>query len=119
MRFQNPITNSAKIHCHESVREDWLYRLAAGIIGGGANAVIGGVTINAIDPIRFNAQNLEFYKLALAMFLTGAVMSIFMALKQTPSSTTTRLPMGAQSEPWPPGDRRGRQLRLVSGSKRT
>ena len=119
MRFRNPVANSARFVSHEKVQVDWLHSLAVGTIGAAANAVIGGVAISAIDPIRFNAQNPDFYKLVLALFLTSAVINIFMYLKEKPSPFTTRLPTQAQFGPWPPADRRGRHLRLVSGSKRT
>ena len=85
MAMQNRAENFARFMGYEKLDVlDWLYGLAAAVIGGGANAVVGGITINMIDPKHFNAGNFDFYKLVAAMFMANAVISLFMYLKQKP-----------------------------------
>lgn len=84
MAVLNP-AGFAKFMGYERIQiVDWIYGLLAAIIGGGANAVVGGATINMIDPHHFNAQTYDFYKLVFAMFLANACISMFMYLKQKP-----------------------------------
>jgi hypothetical protein len=63
---------------------NWLAGLWAAVIGGGANAVAGGVAINMVDPHHFNAQNSDFYRLVIGLFAANATVSFFMYLKQNP-----------------------------------
>lgn len=63
---------------------NWLYGLFTAVITGGANAVVGGVSLNLVDPSHFNAQNQDFYKIVATLFLANATMSFFLFLKQTP-----------------------------------
>ena len=86
---------------------NWLYGLLAAVIAGGANAVVGGVAINMVDPAHFNAQHADFYKLVTALFLANATMSFFLYLKQNPipahliSKTTTTLTIEKTAETKP------------------
>lgn len=63
---------------------NWLYGLFTAVITGGANAVVGGVSLNLVDPSHFNAQNHDFYKIVGTLFLANATMSFFLFLKQRP-----------------------------------
>lgn len=62
----------------------WVYGLGAAFIGGGANAVCGGIAINMVDPAHFNARSKDFYIFVGALFLANGTMSFFLYLKQTP-----------------------------------
>lgn len=64
--------------------KNWIYGLVAAVVGGGANAAVGGFAINTADPAHFNAQHSDLYGVVFKMFLTSAVMSFFMYLKQNP-----------------------------------
>lgn len=64
--------------------ENWLYGLLTAVITGGANAVVGGVSLNLVDPNHFNAQNADLYKVVWTLFLANGTMSFFLFLKQTP-----------------------------------
>ena len=70
-------------HAHFNWGE-WLYGLFAAVIGGGANAVVGGVTLNLVDPSHFNAGNADLYKAVSTLFAANATMSFFLYLKQAP-----------------------------------
>lgn len=63
---------------------NWLYNLGAGFVGGGASAVVSGVTINLMDPGHFNPRTTDFYLIIGAMFLSNGLMSMFFYLKQNP-----------------------------------
>ena len=118
MRFGNLRTTNATSP-EQALPVDWLYRLAVAIICGGANAVLGGLAINFIDPDRFNAHSMAFYKIVFALFLANAAISMFMHFKRKSSPSAPGVAVRVQLEPWSPKDHRGRHLRLVSGSKRT
>ena len=62
----------------------WLYGLAAGFVGGGASAVVGGITVSAIDSDHFNFMHMKFYALIGAMFLANGLTHAFAYLKQSP-----------------------------------
>ena len=63
---------------------NWLYGLLTAVITGGANAVVGGVSLNLVDPSHFNAQNADLYKVVWTLFLANGTMSFFLFLKQQP-----------------------------------
>lgn len=62
----------------------WLYGLGAGAIGGGSNAVIGGVSINLVDPAHFNTGAGVFWKIVVTLFLMNGALAAFLYLKQSP-----------------------------------
>lgn len=64
----------------------WLHGLMAALIGGGASAVVSGITVSAFDPAKFNfgqdiVRLLEF--MAVQFGLSG-ILSVFAYLKQSP-----------------------------------
>ena len=77
--------------------KSWLYGLGAGAIGGGANAVIGGVTINVVDPVRFNTEAGAFWQIVVTLFLANAALSAFLFLKQSPLPPVIEVDDGLES----------------------
>jgi hypothetical protein len=67
---------------------NWLYGLIAAVVGGGANAVVGSVAMNMVDPQHFAAGSADFYKLIGTLFGANALISFFMYLKQAPLPKT-------------------------------
>jgi hypothetical protein len=63
-----------------------LHGLFAALIGGGASAVVSGVTVSAIDPANFNlSTNLgHTAELAATLFVVNGLLSAFAYLKQSP-----------------------------------
>lgn len=87
---------------------DWLYGLFAAVVSGGANAVVGGVALNLVDPRHFNTLNPDFYKLVVTLFLANGTMAFFLYLKQNPvpkivhkevTTTTTTVEKTETSKP--------------------
>lgn len=64
----------------------WFHGLFAALIGGGASAVVSGVTVSAIDPGNFNltTQLGHTLELALTLFLVNGFISAMGYLKQSP-----------------------------------
>ena len=66
----------------------WLYGLGSAVIGGGAGAVVSGVTNIAISPATFNLTTADgAWKVVLAMGINFGVVAFFSAfffLKQSP-----------------------------------
>ncbi len=62
----------------------WLYGLFYGMIGGGASAVVSGVTVALSDPKDYAIGSGKFLGLVTTVFIANAVLSMFLYLKQTP-----------------------------------
>jgi hypothetical protein len=62
----------------------WLYGIFAGFIGGGAGAVVSGVTVSAVDPADFNFSTGKFYVLVLTIFTANGLLNMFAFLHQNP-----------------------------------
>lgn len=64
----------------------WFHGLFAALIGGGASAVVSGVTVSAIAPQSFNLSShlLQTAELTLTLFVTNGLLSMFAYLKQSP-----------------------------------
>ena len=62
----------------------WIYGLLYGAIGGGASAVVSGVTVALNDPKDYGVGSGKFMGLVATVFLANAAMSMFLYLKQTP-----------------------------------
>lgn len=62
----------------------WLYGLWAAVIGGGATAAYGSLSVIILDPKDFNPQTTKFYQLAGLMFAFGAALAFFSYLKEHP-----------------------------------
>lgn len=63
---------------------DWIYGLFAGSIAGGASAVVSCVTVALNDPKDYGVGSGKFLTLFATVFITNAVMSMFLYLKQNP-----------------------------------
>ena len=83
---------------------NWLYGLFAGFIGGGANAVTGGIVVSQFDPHDFNFSTGKFWFLLGSMFLVNGAMSAFWFLKQHPLPTieTVTTTITATQQEYPP-----------------
>ena len=62
----------------------WPYGLFAGFIGGGAGAVISGVTASLLAPDKLAAGSTKFFELIGIVFLAHGCISMFMYLQQNP-----------------------------------
>jgi len=62
----------------------WIYGLLYGAIGGGASAVVSGVTVALNDPKDYGVGSGKFMELVITVFLANAAMSMFLYLKQSP-----------------------------------
>lgn len=62
----------------------WVYGLAAAVIGGGASAGYGALSVTIVDPKDFNPQTNKFWYVAGLMFGFGAMTSFLMYLKEHP-----------------------------------
>ena len=62
----------------------WIYGLLYGAIGGGASAVVSGVTVALNDPKDYGVGSGKFMELVITVFMANAAMSMFLYLKQTP-----------------------------------
>lgn len=62
----------------------WLYGLFYGAIGGGASAVVSGITVALNDPKDYGIGSGKFMGLVATVFLANAAMSMFLYLKQSP-----------------------------------
>lgn len=85
--------------------QEWLYGLIAAVVGGGSQAVVGAVGLNIKDPEHFNMKTGGLVGICWTLFASGALVSFFLYLKQSPtpkvkreeSTRTTLLPSGAVS----------------------
>lgn len=68
--------------------EKWLYGLGTGIIGGGAGAVVAGLSSMLLAPQSFNITSWAGAVRALSMmavcFVVNSLISMFFYLKQSP-----------------------------------
>lgn len=64
--------------------DNWLYGLFAGFIGGGAGAVVSGVTASMMVPDRLAFGGPKFFMLIGIVFLAHGCISGFMYLNQNP-----------------------------------
>lgn len=80
---------------------NWLYGLFSGLIGGGAGAVVSGVTVSVIDPKDWAIGSSHFLVLTGTLFLTHGVLSAFMFLKQQPLPKSLA-PTSVPETPTPP-----------------
>lgn len=66
----------------------WLHRLFAAFIGGGASAVVSGLTSMGFAPEKFNLSNgsgiAHLLGLMAANFIVSGFLSIMFYLKQSP-----------------------------------
>jgi hypothetical protein len=62
----------------------WLYGIFAGFIGGGAGAVVSGVTVSVADPDHFNPTTGKFYALVGFVFIASGTLNAFAYLHQNP-----------------------------------
>ncbi len=62
----------------------WIYGLLYGAIGGGASAVVSGITVALNDPKDYGIGSGKFIGLVVTVFVANAAMSMFLYLKQTP-----------------------------------
>lgn len=66
----------------------WLYGLGSAVIGGGASAVVSGLTSMGFAPDKFNLQNMNgighLFGLMLANFLVSGFLSAMFYLRQSP-----------------------------------
>lgn len=62
----------------------WLYGLIAGFIGGGAGAVVSGVTASMLVPDRLAFGGGKFFVLIGVVFLAHGAISTMMYLQQNP-----------------------------------
>lgn len=69
-----------------STTRKWLHGLIAALIGGGASAVVAGVSVSAIKPADFNfaGQIIPTIELMGILFVVNGVLSAFAYLKQSP-----------------------------------
>ncbi len=81
----------------------WVYGLVWGSIGGGASAVVSGVTVSLTDPKDYAFGSGKFFTLFATVFFANAAMSMFLYLKQNPLPTvktvTTVKTVEQQQEP--------------------
>jgi hypothetical protein len=63
---------------------NWLYGLFAGFIGGGAGAVISGVTASMFAPDKLAVGGTKFFEFTGIVFLAHGLISMFMYLQQNP-----------------------------------
>ena len=63
---------------------NWLYGLFSGFIGGGAGAVVSGVTVSMFDKDNFYIGSSKFFLLVGAVFLTNGTLTALAFLKQQP-----------------------------------
>ncbi len=63
---------------------NWLYGLVAGFIGGGAGAVVTGVTASMLVPDRLAIGSSKFFVLIGVVFLAHGCISTMMYLQQHP-----------------------------------
>jgi len=81
---------------------NWAYGIGAGFIGGGANAVVGGVVINLVDAKDFNIYTLKFYVMVGMMFVGNGMMSMLAFLAQHPLPTVKTVTTVETTEKQPP-----------------
>jgi len=62
----------------------WLYGLLSGFIGGGAGAIVSGVTVSMIFPQDFGPTSGKFWSLIAALFLSHGAVCAAAFLKQSP-----------------------------------
>lgn len=66
----------------------WLHRLFAAFIGGGAGAIVSGLTSMGIAPDKFNVTTLKGFLCVLGMmaanFIVSGILSAMFYLKQSP-----------------------------------
>lgn len=66
----------------------WLYGLGSAFIGGGASAVISGLTAMGFAPDKFNLTDLQGFLrllgLTAANFVVSGIFSAFFFLRQSP-----------------------------------
>src|SRR4051812_28333217 len=65
----------------------WVYGMLWGAIGGGASAVVSGVTVALNDPKDYGIGSGKFIGLVVTVFIANAAMSMFLYLKQNPLPT--------------------------------
>lgn len=63
---------------------DWVRGIVAAFISGGAAAVTSGVTVNMLDPDRYNIHTGSFYVLILAMFAANGTLNMMAFLREKP-----------------------------------
>ncbi len=63
---------------------NWLYGLVAGFVGGGAGAVVSGVTASMLVPDRLAIGSSKFFVLIGIVFLAHGCISTMMYLQQNP-----------------------------------
>lgn len=68
--------------------DQWIYGLLSGVVGGGASAVVSGVSSMLMAPQQFNLQDWQGAKKLFVMmavnFTLNAALSAFFYLKQSP-----------------------------------
>lgn len=66
----------------------WLHRLVAAFIGGGASAIVSGLTSMGLAPDKFNLSDLSgmsrLLGLIAANFITSGILSVAFYLRQAP-----------------------------------
>lgn len=66
----------------------WLYGLGSGIIGGGAGAVVAGLSSMLLAPMEFNVTSwhgvIKAVSMMVACFVINGLISLFFYLKQSP-----------------------------------
>src|SRR6185295_3271511 len=82
--------------------DNWGYGIFAGFIGGGANAVTGGVVINMVDGKDFNIYTPKFYIMVGLMFAGNGLMSMLMFLAQHPLPAVKTVTTVETTEKHPP-----------------
>lgn len=63
---------------------NWLYGLFSGFIGGGAGAVVSGVSVSVMDPKDYAFGSSKFFTLVAVVFVTNGVMTALAYLHQHP-----------------------------------